>query len=105
MLAEKQGKTYGQIADCLIDGTGVKLHAKSAARTSSLGITTSCTIYIDNKARCVRDGNEWKNCPGGSSIEDFVKTINEARDSKGTSPSSPPSDVNLQIQPRHALLA
>ncbi|KAJ2956492.1 hypothetical protein NQZ79_g7666 [Umbelopsis isabellina] len=100
--AEKHGKAYGQIADCLLDGTGIRLHAQSAARTSSLGITTSCTIYVDNKPRCVRDGNEWKNCPGGSSISDFVKTINDVRDSESTPATMPPlSDAKLQIQSPH----
>ncbi|KAH8552953.1 hypothetical protein BGW37DRAFT_487838 [Umbelopsis sp. PMI_123] len=76
--AKKQGKSYDIVKDCLEDGTAIKLHAKSVERTGSMGVSTSCTVYIDQKRRCIHDGGEWRDCPGGSSVNDFVKSIEDA---------------------------
>ena len=35
----------------------------------------SCTIWIDDRPRCIHDGGVWYNCPGGPEVEDFIGTI------------------------------
>ncbi|KAG8909838.1 hypothetical protein FRC00_009335 [Tulasnella sp. 408] len=56
---------------------GVRLLQESVKKTADLGITTSCTILISGKKRCVRDDGEWKDCEGGSSAADLERSINE----------------------------
>jgi hypothetical protein len=46
--------------------------------TAAAGIKTSCTLQVEGKTVCVRDGGKWKQCPGGSEAEDFHRTICEA---------------------------
>jgi hypothetical protein len=36
----------------------------------------SCTIIINGKQRCIRDGS-WYDCPDGHSVDDFVRIIQE----------------------------
>ncbi|KAI8579897.1 hypothetical protein K450DRAFT_239617 [Umbelopsis ramanniana AG] len=83
--AEKQGKTYALVRDCMVNGTATELLSKSVQRTASLGVSTSCTVFINNKRRCVYDSMQWKDCPGGSSVDDFVKSIEDAYKSTDTS--------------------
>jgi hypothetical protein len=45
------------------------------AQTALLGVKTSCTIRFDGNDVCVRDGGEWKDCPAGSSLDDFKKLL------------------------------
>lgn len=42
--------------------SGIALLRKSALRSQRLGVTTSCTVRLDEKVWCVRDGGEWKDC-------------------------------------------
>ncbi|KAJ3194256.1 hypothetical protein HK101_003142 [Irineochytrium annulatum] len=73
--------------DALVDVTecmegdakiGQKLFLKSVKEAERLGVKKSCTIFINDEQRCIRDGGKWYDCPGGSSTEDFVKSICEA---------------------------
>ena len=36
----------------------------------------SCTIIINGRQRCIRDGS-WYDCPDGHSVDDFVRLIQE----------------------------
>jgi hypothetical protein len=40
-----------------------------------VGVTTSCTIRLNDEVYCVRDGGEWKDCPHGSGVNDLVIAI------------------------------
>ncbi|KAL2222132.1 gamma interferon inducible lysosomal thiol reductase [Thermoascus aurantiacus ATCC 26904] len=42
--------------------SGIALLRKSALRSQRLGVTTSCTVRLDESVWCVRDGGEWKDC-------------------------------------------
>jgi hypothetical protein len=37
-IAEKQGKSYALVRDCMVDGTATELLAKSVQRTASLAV-------------------------------------------------------------------
>lgn len=39
------------------------------------GVTKSCTVRLDDKIYCVRDGGEWKECPSGPGVNDLVVEI------------------------------
>ncbi|KAI5300137.1 hypothetical protein KEM55_009227 [Ascosphaera atra] len=42
--------------------SGLALLRKSFQRSQELGVTTSCTIRVDEQEWCVRDGGRWRNC-------------------------------------------
>lgn len=49
----------------------------SVQRSADLNVTTSCTVRLDNKVRCIRDGGEYRDCDDGSEPEDLVRDIKE----------------------------
>lgn len=49
----------------------------SFERSDAANVTTSCTIRLNNEVRCIRDGGEWKDCKGGSSVKDLVRDIKD----------------------------
>ncbi|KAI8928662.1 hypothetical protein BC831DRAFT_447487 [Entophlyctis helioformis] len=58
-----------------VDGEyGSRLLRESLARTQAAGVTNSCTIAINGEKRCVHD-SDWKQCPGGHEVDDFVRDI------------------------------
>jgi hypothetical protein len=69
------GVYEGAVEDCVSGPKGLALLAASTARTRALEIRRSCTIRIAGKIRCIRDGGVWKDCEGGSEVEDFVRDI------------------------------
>lgn len=38
VIAQRQGNSYSPVQHCLMNGTAIELHAKSAERSASLGI-------------------------------------------------------------------
>jgi len=54
---------------------GYKLFLSSIERTQSLNITKSCSIFIADELRCVRDGR-WVDCEEGHTAGDFIRIIN-----------------------------
>ncbi|KAI9323180.1 hypothetical protein BX666DRAFT_1884078 [Dichotomocladium elegans] len=75
--ATKLGQSYAPVDACVKSNLGIELLGKSVERTQSLGVRKSCTIYIDNKQRCIRDGG-WKECDEGHEVADFVRMIEES---------------------------
>ncbi|RUS17327.1 hypothetical protein BC937DRAFT_90117 [Endogone sp. FLAS-F59071] len=75
--ARKLKKDYTPVEECVHSGDGAALLKASILQTQSKGISTSCTIFIDNKLRCVHD-QDWKDCDGGHEIDDFVRDIENA---------------------------
>ncbi|KAI9837372.1 MAG: hypothetical protein M1838_004846 [Thelocarpon superellum] len=57
------------------DGFGVGLLRDSVTRSSSAGVTLSCTVRLDEKTRCIRDGAAWKDCEGGFEVDDLVRDV------------------------------
>ncbi|KIJ20012.1 hypothetical protein PAXINDRAFT_67920 [Paxillus involutus ATCC 200175] len=55
---------------------GVKLLQASVKNSIQMGIQKSCTIIINGKQVCIRDGT-WYECEGGHTPTDFIRQINE----------------------------
>ncbi|KAG0028002.1 hypothetical protein BGZ81_005107 [Podila clonocystis] len=66
------------VEQCAQGPEGHELLVQSVQNTLDHQVGTSCTVFIDNKKRCVVDGGVWRECPGGFQVADFVQTINEA---------------------------
>ncbi|KAJ9669592.1 hypothetical protein H2201_000459 [Coniosporium apollinis] len=78
--ALEYGIDFDKLNDCMSkdDGSyGVGLLKESVQRSAEANVTYSCTVRLDNKVRCIRDGGRWKDCEGGSSVEALLKDIDE----------------------------
>ncbi|KAK3202825.1 hypothetical protein GRF29_154g896439 [Pseudopithomyces chartarum] len=81
--ALEYGIEFEKLNDCASrdDGAyGMGLLRDSVTRSKDLGVTTSCTVRLNNKTRCVRDGGQWKDCEDGSKPEDLVRDIRKLYD-------------------------
>lgn len=58
---------------------GIQLLQQSVNNSIAAEIQKSCTIIINGRQVCIRDGN-WYNCEGGHSSADFIRQINEEYD-------------------------
>ncbi|PWZ00361.1 hypothetical protein BCV70DRAFT_199649 [Testicularia cyperi] len=66
------------IASCAHGSKGRKLLRNSVVSSRDRNISLSCTILIEGKTRCIRDGGSWKNCDMGHEVSDFVAEIERA---------------------------
>ncbi|KAF8974937.1 hypothetical protein BGZ46_009586, partial [Entomortierella lignicola] len=66
------------VKECSESQEGFDLLVESVQNTIDHGVSTSCTVFIEGKKRCVVDGGVWRECPEGSSVADFVRSIKEA---------------------------
>ena len=48
---------------------------RSVEHSADVGVRTSCTVRVEGRVRCVRDGGEWRDCEGGSRVEDLVRDL------------------------------
>lgn len=64
---------------------GVDMLQASFNRSADAGVSKSCTVRLNGKVRCIRDGGEWTNCDGGSEAKDLVDDVLEqwASDEEG----------------------
>ncbi|KAF9974146.1 hypothetical protein BGZ73_002484 [Actinomortierella ambigua] len=78
-VAKKIGAeaNFDAVAQCAQSDEGYQLHVESIKRTMSAKVSTSCTVFIEGQKRCVVDGGVWRECPGGSRVEDFVESIRQ----------------------------
>ncbi|KZF23159.1 hypothetical protein L228DRAFT_105371 [Xylona heveae TC161] len=78
--ALEHGVDVEQLDDCVardVGAYGVGLLRDSVERSANASVTTSCTVRLNEKVRCVRDGGEWKNCEGGFEVDDLVRDIEQ----------------------------
>ncbi|PWW77676.1 hypothetical protein C7212DRAFT_313682 [Tuber magnatum] len=76
--AAKNGIDFQKLNECASDtgpDGGLSGLRKSVERSRALGAETSCTVRVDEKNWCVRDGGRWKDCDRGSDVEDLVRDI------------------------------
>ena len=76
--ALEHGISLNKLNDCAVQGDGLKglkMLQASFNRTAKAGVTKSCTVRLDSKVRCIRDGGEWSDCDEGSSPEALVKDV------------------------------
>ena len=69
---------FQKINDCISDeGEGIDLLRASVIRSQENNVTKSCTVRLDNKIRCIRDGGEWYDCLGGSNASDLIQDVKD----------------------------
>ncbi|KAI8057348.1 hypothetical protein BDF22DRAFT_670972 [Syncephalis plumigaleata] len=74
--ADKVGLRYaGPLQTCAEGSRGLSLLVESARRAILKNVHTSCTVYLEDKPRCVRDGGVWRECPAGSTADAFTRNI------------------------------
>lgn len=74
--ALEHGVSFEDLNGCISEeGKGLDLLMQSVERSQAAGVTKSCTVRVDNKMWCIRDGGEWKDCKGGSDVKSLVKEV------------------------------
>ena len=74
--ALEHGVDFDSLNGCVsAEGKGLGLLEASVKRSKEAGVKYSCTIRLDEKFRCIRDGGQWKDCEGGSRVEDLVDDV------------------------------
>ena len=79
--ALEHGVDFQTLNDCISEeGEGMDLLRASVERSRHQNVTKSCTVRLNGKMRCVRDGGEWYDCPGGSKVSDLVGDVQDLYD-------------------------
>lgn len=74
--ALEHGVDFQKLNKCISDeGEGIDLLRASVERSRDANVTKSCTVRLAGEVRCIRDGGEWYDCPGGSNVSDLVDEI------------------------------
>jgi len=76
--ALEHGISMERLNTCTVDEDGalsVDMLQASFNRSAAAGVTKSCTVRLNDKVRCVRDGGKWSDCEGGSTAHDLVEDI------------------------------
>ena len=74
--ALEHGVDFEKINKCISEeGEGIELLRSSFQRSEEAGVKFSCTVRLDERVRCIRDGGEWKDCGNGSSVGDLVRDV------------------------------
>jgi hypothetical protein len=74
--------SFEEINDCISneDVHGINLLRESVEWSRENNVTKSCTVRLAGKVRCIRDDGMWKDCEGGSEVDDLVRDVNELYD-------------------------
>lgn len=81
--ALEHGLSFDTLNDCMSrdDGAyGMGMLRDSVSRSAELQATTSCTVRLDNKTRCVFDGGKTKDCEDGDKPADLIRDIKKLYD-------------------------
>ena len=74
--SSEHGVDFHALNGCISEeGKGLDLLRGSVDRSKNAGVKYSCTVRLDDNFRCIRDGGEWKDCEGGSKVEDLVGDV------------------------------
>ncbi|KAI4094003.1 MAG: hypothetical protein LQ344_002448 [Seirophora lacunosa] len=74
--ALEHGIPFDDLNGCISEeGKGLDLLEQSVERSQAAGVTKSCTVRVDDKMWCIRDGGEWKDCENGSDVRSLVKEV------------------------------
>lgn len=83
--ALEHGIDFDKLNDCISEeGKGMDLLEASVQRSIDKDVKYSCTVRLNDTVRCIRDNGEWKDCDGGSSVEDLVKDVERIYNASGT---------------------
>lgn len=81
--ALEHGLDFDTLNHCMSKDTGaygMGLLRDSVQHSADVNVTTSCTVRLNEKVRCVYDDGEWKDCHDGSKPEDLVHDIERLYD-------------------------
>ena len=76
--ALEHGLDFDVLNECMSKENGaygMGLLRDSAKHSSDVGVTTSCTVRLNDKVRCVVDGGVFVDCQGGNQPEDLIRDI------------------------------
>jgi hypothetical protein len=76
--ALEHGIDFAKLNECSVEdngGTGMGMLRDSVRRSTQAGVTKSCTVRLDEKVYCIRDGGEWLDCPNGPGVNDLVIAV------------------------------
>jgi len=85
--ALEHGVDFSKINECASSensGNGIGLLRESVERSANASVKTSCTVRLDEKVRCVRDGGQWKDCKAGYHVDDLVRDVEKLYDAAGS---------------------
>ena len=69
---------FQEINKCISnEGEGVGLLRESVKRSREVNVTISCTVRLNGAVRCIRDAGSWKDCEGGSDVDDLVRDVDK----------------------------
>lgn len=69
---------FAALNDCATRDDGqyaMNMLRDSVQRTKAVGVTRSCTVRVDDKIYCIRDGGEWTHCPNGPGVHDLIINV------------------------------
>ncbi|KAJ1986490.1 hypothetical protein H4R33_003327 [Dimargaris cristalligena] len=75
--AKETGLDYRKDIQPCVEANGTRLLKESAQLVKKIGVSTSCTMYVDHKFHCIYESG-WQTCPGGHSEKDFTRAICKA---------------------------
>ncbi|GFR40472.1 hypothetical protein Agub_g1035 [Astrephomene gubernaculifera] len=64
-----------RVRACWSGPEGGRLLAASAGEALRRRVHTSCTVFVGGDYRCTQDGGQWRDCPGGSQVADFIASV------------------------------
>eukprot|EP00879_Flechtneria_rotunda_P004508 GHRR01004763.1.p1 GENE.GHRR01004763.1~~GHRR01004763.1.p1 ORF type:complete len:241 (+),score=64.54 GHRR01004763.1:247-969(+) len=67
--------TAVQVLGCIVGPGHAALLQQELSHTAALGVGRSCTIQVESNTICVRDDEQWKDCPAGTTPDDFKEVI------------------------------
>ena len=79
--ARDSGLDFQELNDCasrLGPGGGLDLLLESVRRSADAGVKVSCTVRVEGRTVCVRDGGQWRDCPYGHGVADLVRLVEDA---------------------------
>lgn len=63
-------------------GLSVDMLKASFNRTAAAGVTKSCTVRLNGKVRCIRDGGKWTDCEDGHAAADLIADVRAVKNSR-----------------------
>jgi len=80
--ALEYGMSFDEVNKCMSEDDGeqvIGLLRDSVEHSEEVGVKKSCTVRVEDKIWCVRDGGKWNDCPDGHEPKDLVQAIMKAK--------------------------
>lgn len=79
--ARDNGLDFAELNACVSrvgPGGGLDLLLGSVRRSAEAGVKVSCTVRVEGRTVCLRDGDQWRDCPYGHEVADLVQLVEKA---------------------------